>query len=48
VVTPEQVLARGGGDMEKGHAILDKIIVEARKEIIAQMSKLPKPVGMKR
>lgn len=48
VVTPEQVLALGQGDMEKGHAILDKIIVESRKEIIAQMSKLPKPVGMKK
>lgn len=48
VVTPEQVLALGQGDMEKGHAILDQIIVASRKEIIAQMSKLPKPVGMKR
>jgi hypothetical protein len=48
VVTPEEVMALGQGDMERGHVILDEIIVEARKEIIAQMSKLPKPVGMKK
>jgi len=48
VITPEQVAAIGDGDMQRGHKIIDQWIVEMRKMIIAQMSKLPRPVGMKK
>lgn len=34
----------GGGDLKKGHAILDKWVVEQRKKQVEQIKKLPGPV----
>jgi hypothetical protein len=43
VISPHDVAGIGGGDMEKGHRMLDKFIIHCRKEIIKQMKNLPGP-----
>lgn len=48
VVAPEDVLRLGGGNMKRGHRILDELVVHLRKQIIDQMKKLPPPVGSKK
>jgi hypothetical protein len=42
-VEPESVKRLGGGDMERGHAMLRKMVLRVRKGTIKQLSKLPKP-----
>lgn len=44
VVSPEEVAAIGGGNIERGHKILDKLIVHARKKLISTLKRLPGPV----
>lgn len=44
VCEPETVEHIGGGDYDKGHEILDKMVVSLRKQIISHMRKLPPPV----
>lgn len=44
MIEPEIVAALGGGDPEKGHAVLDKMVKTIRKQVIEQLSKLPGPV----
>ncbi len=46
-VSPEDVARIGKGDLERGHAILDKLILEVRKANISKLKKLPGPVGSK-
>lgn len=43
VLTPDQVREAGGGDMERGHRVLDKWVVLMRKELIKTLKKLPEP-----
>lgn len=43
VISPEAVKQKGGGDLNRGHKILDKWVVSERKKIIKTMSKLPGP-----
>lgn len=43
VVSPEIVRAIGGGSLEEGHKILDKMITETRKKEAKRMLKLPGP-----
>ena len=44
IVSPEEVMALSGGDIDKGHKLLDRFVVEARKHIIKHTAKLPGPV----
>lgn len=43
IIDPDQVRAIGGGDLKKGHDILDHMVLHARKKTIRQMRKLPRP-----
>lgn len=43
VISPEIVEAVGGGDIKRGHEILDKWVVDNRKNHIATLKKLPGP-----
>lgn len=43
VIPPEEVAKLGDGDMERGHAILDRWMVNERKKIVDTMSSLPGP-----
>lgn len=43
VLPPDKVAEIGGGDVDKGHAILDAFVVHQRKKTIKQLRKLPKP-----
>lgn len=43
VVPPETVKAIGGGDIDKGHDILDKMVRNIRVTVAKQMMKLPGP-----
>lgn len=43
VVTPEQVMAIGGGDLDKGHRVLDEFILRSRKELVKTLKGLPGP-----
>jgi hypothetical protein len=43
VVSPHQVMQAGGGDLEKGHRVLDQFVVRMRKKIVDTMKKLPGP-----
>lgn len=43
LVPPEVVAAIGGGDIDRGHKILDLFVVHARKKTTKEMSKLPGP-----
>lgn len=47
VLTPEQVMALGGGDHKRGTRILDHFVVGVRKKHIDKLKKLPPPVGAK-
>jgi hypothetical protein len=42
-ILPEDVIAIGGGDRERGHEILDKFILHVRKKQIRKLAKLPGP-----
>ncbi len=44
IVSPEQVEAIGGGDMDRGHAILDAFTLHVRNQHIKTLKKLPGPV----
>lgn len=44
VVTRQQVLHWGGGNLKRGHRIFDKWVVKKKKELIAELEKLPGPV----
>jgi len=48
VLTPQQVLALGGGDIRRGHRILEHFVMHVRKKNIETLKKLPAPVGMKK
>ena len=43
VVHPDIVKRIGLGNLERGHSILDKFVMEVRKKHIKTLSKLPKP-----
>lgn len=43
VIPPEVVKAIGGGDIDRGHVILDKWVVENRKKHRQTLAKLPGP-----
>lgn len=43
ILTPEQVMAVGGGDLDKGHKILDEFVKTHRKITIKTLKKLPGP-----
>lgn len=43
VLSPDQVMRVGGGDLNRGHAILDAFVKHARKLHIKTLSKLPGP-----
>lgn len=43
VVPPHIVEIIGGGDIEKGHKVLDHWVMETRKKHIKELAKLPKP-----
>lgn len=43
VIPPSVVRSLGGGDIDRGHALLDDFIVLARKDLIKTLSKLPGP-----
>ncbi len=43
VVHPHHVLKLGGGDIKRGHEILDKEVLEQRKKHIQTLRKLPPP-----
>jgi hypothetical protein len=38
----------GGGDLKRGHRILDAFVIHVRKKHIAKLQKLPGPVGAKK
>jgi hypothetical protein len=48
VVTPRDVAQLGGGDLKRGHRILDAFVIHVRKKHIAKLQKLPGPVGAKK
>lgn len=43
VIPSEAVKAYGGGDMARGHEMLDKFVLDKRKELINTLKKLPGP-----
>lgn len=43
VIHPDDVRRIGGGNIKKGHRILDAFVVHARKQTISQMKNLPGP-----
>lgn len=43
IVPPESVLEVGGGDMKRGHDVLDKMVMHIRKSTIKTLKRLPKP-----
>ena len=43
VIPPSVVRSLGGGDMDRGHDLLDDFVVMARKDLIKTLSKLPGP-----
>lgn len=43
VVPPEVVARIGGGDMQKGHKILNDMVVHMRDKVIKKLKKLPRP-----
>ena len=44
IVSPEEVMAAGGGDPRRGHAALDHFIVSTRQRYQSHLAKLPGPV----
>lgn len=43
VLSPEQVMAIGGGDLDTGHRVLDQFVLRSRKELVDTLKKLPGP-----
>lgn len=43
VLTPEQVMEIGNGDLDDGHKILDHWVVETRKKHVKELKRLPGP-----
>ena len=43
VITPEKVAEIGGGDLKRGHSILDKWVMSRRKDHVKTLRKLPAP-----
>jgi hypothetical protein len=43
VLSPSQVRAAGGGDLDTGHRVLDKFVKKSRSELIKTLKKLPGP-----
>lgn len=43
VLTPDEVRAAGGGDLDTGHRVLDEYILRTRKELVETLKKLPGP-----
>lgn len=43
VVSPEKVMEIGGGDLERGHKIIDKFILNERAKHIKTLKRLPPP-----
>ncbi|KPK54594.1 MAG: hypothetical protein AMS22_05580 [Thiotrichales bacterium SG8_50] len=43
VLSPDEVIWAGGGDIDAGHRALDKWITDTRKELIDTLKKLPGP-----
>ena len=48
VVPPRDVSALGGGDLKRGHRILDAFVLHVRKKHIDKLKSLPGPVGAKK
>jgi hypothetical protein len=48
VLTPEEVMAIGDGDLARGHKILDAWVVLERKRQLKKMAALPGPVGARK
>ena len=45
IVSPEEVAQLSGGDVKKGHQMLDDFVVACRKHVLKHTAKLPGPVG---
>jgi hypothetical protein len=43
VVTPEQVIEAGGGDLDTGHRVLDEFVKRMRADTVKTLKKLPGP-----
>jgi hypothetical protein len=43
VVDPDQVREVGGGDLDRGHKVLDEFVLRMRKELVKTLKKLPPP-----
>jgi hypothetical protein len=43
VIPPSVVRSLGGGDLDRGHSLLDDFVVLARKDLINTLKKLPPP-----
>lgn len=43
IISPEKVAEIGGGDLDRGHAILDKFVLDVRNDHIATLQNLPAP-----
>ena len=43
ILTPEDVRKYGGGDLDRGHKLLDQFVLNKRKELIETLKKLPPP-----
>lgn len=43
IITPEHVAAIGKGDLDRGHKILDRLVLAVRRKNIATLQKLPVP-----
>lgn len=43
VVSPEAVMKLGGGDLKKGHDLLDEFVKQQRRKLIKTLRKLPGP-----
>ncbi len=43
ILHPEQVMSVGGGDMDRGHEILDAFVLHSRKQLVKTLKKLPGP-----
>jgi hypothetical protein len=48
VVHPEHVVRIGGGNLRRGHRILDQFVIHMRKHQIKTLKSLPGPVGAKK
>ena len=43
VIPPEEVAKIGDGDVNKGHRVLDRWVIQLKKEAVATLAKLPGP-----